>query len=114
MTGEMFSTKLLHDLVILVLLVGLLPISNHMQTMRIDEATASSMEVPQSNVTTENTDENSASSCCDEICPFSLACTFVAPQSVYATMYGGSERIPYSAFIVRSIYLPVTIPPPKS
>ena len=116
MAGEMFRAKLLHNLLVLVLLVGLLPMSNHissMQTMRMDEAVASSMGAPQGNGTTENTDKNSASSCCDAICPFSLACAFVVPQFVYATAYGGSERIPYSTLIVRSIYLQVAFPPPK-
>jgi hypothetical protein len=91
--------------------------SNHMSamhTMRMDEVIASSMGAPQENGTTGNIDENSASSCCDAICPFSLACIFVLPQSVYATVYGGSERISYSAVIARSIYLQVAIPPPKA
>lgn len=113
----MFRTKLLHSLLRLVLLVGLLPMSNHMsamQTMRMDEAMTSSTGSPQGNGTTENTDEDAASSCCDAICPFSLACAFVVPQSVYATVYGGSERISYSAFIARLIYLQAAIPPPKA
>jgi len=113
----MFGIKLLHSLLRVVLLVGLLPISNHMsamQTMRMDEAMASSMWAPQGNGTTESTDEDSASSCCDAICPSSLAYAFVLPQSVYATVYGGSERISYSVFIVRSIYLQVASPPPKA
>jgi len=112
----MFGTKLLDSLLRLVLLVGLLPMSNHtraMQTLRMDEAMASSMEAPQGIVTTENTVKDSAGSCCDAICPFSPACAFVIPQSVYAAVHGGSDRIPYSALIVRSIYLQVAFPPPK-
>ena len=117
MAGEMFRAKLLHNLLVIVLLIGLLPMSNHMssmQTMRMDEAVASSMAASQGNVATENTDGKSASPCCDAICPFSLAYAFVVPQSVYVTVYGGSDRIPYSAFIVRSIYLQVASPPPKA
>jgi hypothetical protein len=117
MAREMFRTKLLHNLLRLALLVGLLPMSNHMfamQTMRMDEAMASSMGAPQGNVTTENTEENSASSCCDAICPSSLAWAFVIPQSICVALYGGSERILYSALILRSIYLQVAIPPPKA
>ena len=117
MAGEMFRAKLFHSLLRLVLLIGLLPMSNHisaMQTMRMDEAMASSMGASQGNGTTENTDKDSASSCCDAICPFSLACAFVAPQSVYAALYGGSERISYSVFTARSIYLQVASPPPKA
>ena len=116
MAGEMFRAKLLHNLLVLVLLVGLLPMSNHvssMQTMRMDEAVASS-RAPQGNGTTENTDKNSASPCCDAICPFSLVCAFVIPQSVCVALYGGSERISYSSFIARSIYLQVASPPPKA
>ena len=117
MAGEMFKAKLFHNLLRLVLLAGLLRMSNHLssiQTMHMDEAMASSMAAPQGNVTTENTDKNSVSSCCDAICPFSLAYAFVVPQFVYATTYGGSERIAYSSFIARSIYLRVTSPPPKA
>ena len=113
----MFGIKLLHSLLRVVLLVGLLPISNHMSAMhpmQMDEAMASSMGASQGNGTTENTDDNSPSSCCDAICPSSLAYAFVIPQSVYATVYGGSERISYSAFIIRSIYLQVASPPPKA
>ena len=116
MAGKMFRAKLLHNLLVLVFLVGLLPMSNHvssMQTMRMDKTMASSW-APQGNVTTENMDKNSASSCCDAICPFSLACAFVVPRPVYAIAYGGSERISYSALIVRSIYLQVAVPPPKA
>ena len=116
MAGEMLRAKLLHNLLVLVLLAGLLPMSNHvssMQTMRMDEAVASSW-VPKGNVTTENTDKNSASSCCDVICPFSLAYAFVVPQSVYPSVYGGGERISYSTLIIRSIYLRVAVPPPKA
>jgi hypothetical protein len=116
MVREMFRAKLLHNLLVLVLLVGLLPMSNHvssMQTMRMDEVVASSL-APQGNVTTEKTDKNSASSCCDAICPFSLACAFVVPQSVYSGVYGGGERISYSSFIAQSIYLRVASPPPKA
>lgn len=89
MAGEMLRAKLLHNLLVLVLLAGLLPMSNHvssMQTMRMDETMTSSMGAPQGNVTTENNDENSASSCCDAICPFSLACAFVVPQSVHPSV----------------------------
>ena len=113
----MFRTKLLHNLLPLVLLIGLLPMSNHMSamhTMQMDEAMASSMGASQGNGTTENTDENSPSSCCDAICLSSLAYAFVLPQSVYATVYGDSERISYSVFTVRSIYLQVASPPPKA
>jgi hypothetical protein len=113
----MFRAKLLHNLLVLVLLVGLLPMSNHtraMQTMRMDEGVTSSMGAPQGNGTTENTDKNSASSCCDAICPFSLACAFVVPQAVDARVHGGGERISYASFIARSIYLRVASPPPKA
>jgi hypothetical protein len=113
----MLGTKRLHSLLRVVLLVGLLPMSNHMSAMhpmRIDEAMASSMGAPQGNGTTESTDEDSASSCCDAICPSSLAYAFVLPQSVCVGLYGGSERISYSVFTVRSIYLQVAIPPPKA
>ena len=112
----MFRTKLLHSLLRLVLLVGLFPMFNHMsamQTMRMDEVMASSMAAPQGNGTTENTDENSPSSCCDAICPFPLGWAFVIPQSVYTAVYGGSERISYSAFVFQSIFLQVAVPPPK-
>lgn len=91
--------------------------SNHMSamhSMRMDEAMTSSMGASQGNGTAESTDEDSASSCCDAICLFSLAYAFVIPQSVYVTVYGGSERISCSAFIFRSIYLQVAIPPPKA
>jgi hypothetical protein len=117
MAGEMFRIKLYHNLLRLVLLVGLLPISNHMSTihpMQMDEAMASSMGASQGNGTTESAAEDSASSCCDAICPSSLAYAFVLPQSVYATVYGGSERISYSVFVVRSIYPQVASPPPKA
>ena len=85
-----------------------------MHSMRMDEAMASSMGASQGNGTTESTAEDSTRSCCDAICQSSLAYAFVLPQSVYATVYGGSERISYSAFIVRSIYLQVASPPPKA
>ena len=117
MIGEMFRTKLLHNLLGLALLVGLLPMSNHMsamQTMRMDEAMASSMGAPQGQVATENTSENSASPCCDAICPYSPAWAFVIPESVCLVLYGGSERFSYYSFIARSIYLRVASPPPKA
>jgi hypothetical protein len=113
----MIRTKLLYGLLRLVLLVGLFPMSNHvsaMQTMRMDEAMVSSMEIPPGDVTTENTDENSASSCCDAICLFPLVWAVVIPQSVCVALYKGGERISGSAFIARSIYLQVAIPPPKA
>lgn len=115
--GEMLRTKLLHSLLRVVLLVGLLPLSNHMpamHTLRMEEAMTSSAGGTQGKVTTKNTNENSASSCCDAICPFSLTCAFVLPQSGYAAVYGASDQISYSAFVVRSIYLQVAIPPPKA
>ena len=113
----MFRTKLYHSLLRVVLLVGLLPMSNHMSamhTVRMEEAMASSMGASQGNGTTESTDEDSTHSCCNAICPSSLGSAFVIPQSVYATAYGGSERISVSAFIARSIYLRVASPPPKA
>jgi len=113
MAGEMFRAKLFHNLLPLVLLIGLLPMSNQMsavQTMRMDEVMHSSGWAPQVNATTENP----TSSCCDAICPLSPACAFGVPQSIYATVYGGSDRIPHSTFIARSIYLQAAIPPPKA
>jgi len=113
---KMFRKRLLYGLLRLVLVIGLLRMSNHMyamQTMQIDEAMDSSMGVYQSNLTTKNTIENSARSCCDAICPFSFACAFMVPQSVSIAVYEDSERIPYSAFIVRSIYPQSASPPPK-
>jgi hypothetical protein len=80
----------------------------------MDEAMTSSKDASHANGATESTDEDATSSCCDAICPSSLAYAFVLPQSVYATVYGGSERISYSVFIVRSIYLQVASPPPKA
>lgn len=117
MAREMFRANLLHIWLGLVILVGTLPMANlipAMQTMQMDEMAVYSQEGFLGNVATENTDENSAHSCCNAVFLFSLACAFVIPQFVYATAYGGSERIPYSALIVRSIYLQVAFPPPKA
>lgn len=94
----------------IALLMGLLPISNHMssmQTMRMD-ATA-----PHINNLQENAGDHSTSSCCDAIGPFVVTCDFMASQSARIPDYGGSERVAYSAPIVESIYIKTLAPPPK-
>ena len=108
--------KLLFFVLTFTLLVGLLPISNHMfamHTMRMDDAMVSSMGTSHGNGTTESTDEDSASSCCDAICPSSLAYAFLIPQYAYIDLSGGSERVLNSSPVVQSIYIETAIPPPK-
>jgi hypothetical protein len=113
----MFRTKLLYSLLRLVLLVGLLPMPNHisaMHIMRMDETMASSMGASQGNGTMESTDEHSPSSCCDAICPSSFAYAFLTPQYAYVDLAGGSERVLNSSPVVQSIYIETAIPPPKA
>ena len=92
------------------LLIGLLPISNHMSSMpamRMDAA------IPQSNIVQGSVEDHSTSSCCDAIGPFVLTCDFMASQSACIPEYGDSERVAYSVPIIQSIYIRIVAPPPK-
>lgn len=112
MTGKIFTSKLLSAVLGSALLIGLLPMSNHMsfmQTMSIDAATASQSHIVQGNV-----GDTSPRSCCDAIGPLSPACDFVISQSGYVAQYGGNERVEDTAPIVQSIYIETIAPPPKT
>jgi hypothetical protein len=94
----------------IALLMGLLPISNHMssmQTMRMDATAA------QINNLQENAGDHSTSSCCDAIGTFVLTCDFMAFQTACIPDHGDSERVAYLAPIVQSIYVKTLAPPPK-
>jgi hypothetical protein len=89
------------------LLMGLLPISNHMSPMRMD-ATA-----PQINNLQENAGDHSTSSCCVAIGPSVLTCEFMASPSACIPEYGDCERVAYSVAIIQAIYIQTLAPPPK-
>lgn len=81
-----------------------------MQAMHMDEMAVSN----QSNMKQESTGENSTGSCCDEIAPFSLGCSFLVPQYACIDLSGGSKRVLNSSPLVQFIYIETAIPPPKA
>ena len=111
MIGKTWNAKLTHILLGLTLLVGLLPISNHMESMRV---ISMNMAASPSITTDEKTSDNSPGSCCEAIGSFLLACDFIVFQSAFIDPTGGSEQVAYSLPIVQSIYIQTLAPPPKA
>lgn len=117
MAGEMLRTKLYYNLLRLVLLIVLLPISNHMsamQAMSMDAAMMSQMVSSQAKAPQDNAGDNSTETCCDFIATFAVSCIFLIPQCAYIGLSGGSERVGMSIPLNRSIYIKTLSPPPKA
>ncbi len=95
-------------------LVGSLPMSNHMSSMRMDKKLVSEITVSQTNVAPWNVNNKSSGSCCDAMSPFSLACDFLVSQSGYVAQSGGSKQVVNLDPIVQSIYIEAFAPPPKA
>ena len=117
MIGKILNAKLLHILLGFALLIGLLPISNHMlpmQTMRLDATATSQFAAFQSNPVQRDAGGNSTRSCCDAMGAFSPACDLVVSQSVHVASYEGGKQIANSDPIFQSVYIHVIAPPPKA
>ena len=117
MLEKTFVTKLLYLVLGYALLIGLLPMSNHMlsmQTTRMDAATTSQIADSTSNMVHGSADENSTGSCCDAIAPFSIGCVFLVPQCTYIALSGGSKRVVNLIPVVQPIYIETVAPPPKA
>ncbi len=109
--------KLLRVMIRLVLLVGLLPMSNHMSFMlvlHIDNKTISEMTVSQISEASGNVNDTSPEPCCDSISSLSMSCDFTTSLSGYVLECGGNQQVIKSTPIVQSIDIEAVIPPPKA
>lgn len=95
----------------IALLIGLLPMSNHMLTMLAMRGNA--VTISQSNTAQGMPTDNSTGSCCDIMGASSLACDVMVSQSACVALFGGSEQVVNSEPIARSTYLEAVSPPPK-
>lgn len=95
----------------IALLIGLLPISNHMLTMPAMRGDA--MTISRNDVVQGTSADNSTGSCCDLMGASSLACDVMFSHSACVALYGGGEQVVNSEPIARSIYLEAISPPPK-
>ncbi len=92
------------------LLVGVLPISNHM-TMQMNEIAMSQ----HGTMADENSaGDRSAMPCCNELAQTFTGCAFLIPEYDYIALSGGSERVAYSIPFVQTIYIKILAPPPKA
>lgn len=99
----------------LVLLIGLSPMSSHhmfaMQTTRTNKM----MMVQQNNMLGGNTaGESSTGSCCDEIAQSFMGCAFLVLQEACIVLSGGNERVGYSTPLIQSSFIETLAPPPKA
>ena len=114
-TKELSSAALAY-----VLLIGLLPMSNDMLSMRTsagqatDLALAAQSSALQNYATEKNAGESSSVPCCDSMGSFSMACAFIIPQFSNSTARGGSDRIGFAVPVYRSINIEAVSPPPKA
>ena len=105
-------TRLSFIVLTFALVVGLLPVSNHMLSMHkmpMEAAMAS-----QSYMVQGNTGGNSTGSCCDAIGSVSPSCDLMVSQSACVPVYGDSERVVNSAPLIQTTYLITATPPPKA
>lgn len=117
MFSKILMAKLLYIVLGFALLIGLLPMSNHLssiQTTRMDKNMISVMADFQINPVPGNANDNSSGSCCDALGPFSSTCAFVVPQSACVPLYGDIEQVLNSAPVFQSIYIKAVAPPPKA
>jgi hypothetical protein len=105
--------KLLLVLLISSIVTGLSPISHPMSSMQIMYGDEMGISY-QSNMDHGNASENSMGSCCDEIAPFSIGCSFLIPQYACIDLSGDSNRVFYSSPLVHLIYIETITPPPKA
>ena len=109
-------TRLLFTVLTFALLIGLLPMSNHMlpmQTMRMDAVTTSQITAFQNKPAQETTGDSSSGTCCDAMGSLSLACDFVISQCDYVVAHPGVERISDSLLVFQSTSSRPVSPPPK-
>src|SRR5258706_10347279 len=93
------------------LLIGSLPMTNHMSSMPMEGKIVSALAVAETNITSGNVNSASSESCCDVICPFSI---FLVPQTTSAVLYGDNKQVLTSDPLIQSIYLESTVPPPNA
>ena len=89
---------------------GLLPKPSHMPSM---QGIHRNSVLLQRNNVDGNMQDHSASSCCNAIGTFVLACDFVPSDSTCVLEPGDSERVAYSVPIFQSTYISTLAPPPK-
>jgi len=111
MISKIFIAKLFHIPLVLTLLVGALPVVNHMQMM---PAIQLGMKTAQSYIAEESVNTPSAVSCCDAMGSASQACDFMVSQFVSITLNGDRQQILNSSIVVQSTSLRVLSPPPKA
>ena len=111
MNRKTLAVRLLSIALASALLIGALPMTSHMPSMRTDGKMVSEMAVSQTNITSGNMNASSSEACCDVICPFSI---FLVPQAAYAVLYGENRQIVNSDHTIHSIYLESIVPPPKA
>lgn len=111
---RIFTVRLLHIAWGFALLVALLSMPNYMSSMpsmSVDNMMASQ----QDNMNGEsNEGKDSTGSCCDVIAQSSTGCAFLVPQSVYAGLFGGNERVECPTHQIQSIDIEILAPPPKA
>ena len=112
MIGRNWTVLLLSIALGFALLIRLFPAFNHMASMQT--VFAGAVMTYQNDVVQGNAGENSTGTCCDAMGVFSPVCDFMASQSAFVALYGGSEGVVNSEPIVRSIYVEAVIPPPKA
>jgi hypothetical protein len=100
----------------LALLGGLFAMPNHMMSM---PAMPMQDEMTVQIVNSEghmhgSMVDNSSESCCDAVCPFSTACTFLVPQFADFSPMGDGKQFSNSDPISQLIYLTALAPPPKA
>jgi hypothetical protein len=93
------------------LLMGALPMTSHMSSMRMDREMVSERAVSETNIVSGNMNATSSESCCDVICPFSI---FLVPQFAYAATCGDKKQVVNSDPLIQSIYIESAVPPPKA
>ena len=103
--------RLLFVLWLSAIVMGLAPVSHHMPVMQ-----AMSMEEKMSSYpnSIEHGEANSTASCCDEMAPFSQACSFLVPQYPGIDFFGGSKQVISSDPLFHYVYIEILTPPPKA
>jgi hypothetical protein len=111
MIGRIVTAKLFHIVLALALLVGVLPAVNPMLAMPIIYL---GVKATQSYMAPGNANARSSGSCCDAMGSASPVCDFMVSQLVRIMLYGDSQQVLSSNFVVQSIYLKTLGPPPKA
>jgi hypothetical protein len=105
--------RLLFILWLSAIVMGLAPTSHHMLSMQAMSIEEKILSHPNS-MEHGNGEENSTASCCDEMSPFSQACSFLAPQYACIEFFGGSKQVINSNPLFHYIYIETLTPPPKA